>query len=48
MPQGSEADEFTKLHCRIEDNVVITRTGCKNLTSVVKNPDELEKLISSN
>lgn len=33
--------------CRIEDNVVITETGCINLTSVVKDPDEMEKLISS-
>ncbi|KAJ4391787.1 hypothetical protein N0V93_005407 [Gnomoniopsis smithogilvyi] len=32
---------------RIEDNVVITPTGVENLTSVVKDADELEKLISS-
>lgn len=33
--------------CRIEDNVVITPTGYVNLTSVVKDADELEKLITS-
>lgn len=32
---------------RIEDNVVITPTGCDNLTTVIKDADELEKLISS-
>lgn len=32
---------------RIEDNVVITPTGVENLTSVVKDADELETLISS-
>ncbi|CAN8097626.1 unnamed protein product [Discula destructiva] len=32
---------------RIEDNVVITPTGVENLTSVIKDVDELEKLISS-
>lgn len=37
---------MTKL-CRIEDNVVITPSGVDNLTSVVKDADELEKLISS-
>lgn len=34
-------------HCRIEDNVVITATGHENLTSVIKDADEIEKLISS-
>lgn len=34
------------IESRIEDNVVITQTGCENLTSVVKDADELEKLIS--
>lgn len=32
---------------RIEDNVVITKTGVENLTTVIKDADELEKLISS-
>ncbi|KAJ4420353.1 hypothetical protein N0V82_004452 [Gnomoniopsis sp. IMI 355080] len=32
---------------RIEDNVVITPTGVENLTTVVKDADELEKLIAS-
>ncbi|OAV91718.1 hypothetical protein PTTG_07275 [Puccinia triticina 1-1 BBBD Race 1] len=31
---------------RIEDNVVVTETGCKNLTQVVKSIDEIEKLTS--
>lgn len=38
---------LTTIACRIEDNVVITETGYINLTSVVKDPDELEKLIAS-
>lgn len=32
---------------RIEDNVIITKTGCDNLTTIIKDADELEKLISS-
>lgn len=32
---------------RIEDNVLITKDGCENFTSVVKDPVELEKIISS-
>ncbi|PSR75201.1 putative Xaa-Pro aminopeptidase [Coniella lustricola] len=32
---------------RIEDNVVITPTGCDNLTTVIKDADEIEKLIAS-
>ncbi|KAF3769718.1 hypothetical protein M406DRAFT_343826 [Cryphonectria parasitica EP155] len=32
---------------RIEDNVLITSSGCENLTSVLKDADEIEKLISS-
>ncbi|KNF02752.1 hypothetical protein PSTG_04038 [Puccinia striiformis f. sp. tritici PST-78] len=31
---------------RIEDNVVVTQTGCVNLTKVVKTVDEIEKLTS--
>ncbi|KAA1087111.1 hypothetical protein PGT21_022764 [Puccinia graminis f. sp. tritici] len=31
---------------RIEDNVVVTETGCKNLTQVVKTIEEIEKLTS--
>lgn len=33
--------------CRIEDNILITADGYENLTSVIKEVDELEKLISS-
>ncbi|KAI5918356.1 peptidase M24, structural domain-containing protein [Camillea tinctor] len=32
-------------HNRIEDNLLITKNGSINLTDVVKDPDELEKLI---
>ncbi|KAK7697723.1 hypothetical protein SLS64_013279 [Diaporthe eres] len=32
---------------RIEDNVLITKDGCENFTTVVKDPVELEKIISS-
>ncbi|KAG8156458.1 hypothetical protein KVR01_013692 [Diaporthe batatas] len=32
---------------RIEDNVLITKDGCENFTSVVKDPEELERIISS-
>ena len=31
----------------IEDNVLITATGSENLTSTIKDPDEMEKVISS-
>lgn len=30
---------------RIEDNLVITETGCENLTDVPKDPEELERII---
>ncbi|KAK3987495.1 peptidase M24, structural domain-containing protein [Cladorrhinum sp. PSN332] len=33
---------------RIEDNIVITKTGTDNLTTAVKDPDEMEKLIAGN
>ncbi|AEO58636.1 hypothetical protein MYCTH_2306107 [Thermothelomyces thermophilus ATCC 42464] len=32
---------------RIEDNLVITKTGAENLTTTLKDPDEVERLISS-
>ncbi|KAL2019053.1 hypothetical protein VTK56DRAFT_10157 [Thermocarpiscus australiensis] len=32
---------------RIEDNVVITKAGAENLTSAVKDPEELERIIAS-
>lgn len=32
---------------RIEDNLLITATGSENLTPTIKDPDELEKFISS-
>lgn len=32
---------------RIEDNILVTKDGNLNLTDVVKNPDELENIISS-
>ncbi len=32
---------------RIEDNVVITETGSENLTTAPKDPDEMERIISS-
>ncbi|KAI1828292.1 peptidase M24, structural domain-containing protein [Xylaria intraflava] len=32
---------------RIEDNILITKDGSVNLTGAVKDPDELEKIISS-
>lgn len=31
---------------RIEDNVLITRDGCENLTKVVKDPVEMERIIT--
>ena len=31
---------------RIEDNLVITETGCENLTDAPKDPEELERIIS--
>jgi len=34
--------------CRIEDNIVITKDGSENLTTVVKDADELESLIAAN
>ncbi|KAI1739670.1 peptidase M24, structural domain-containing protein [Xylaria scruposa] len=33
---------------RIEDNIVITKDGSINLTSAIKDPDELEKIILGN
>ncbi|ROT38161.1 xaa-Pro dipeptidase [Sodiomyces alkalinus F11] len=33
---------------RIEDNLLITANGSENLTPTIKDPDELEQLISSN
>lgn len=30
----------------IEDNLLITKDGCENLTDCPKNPDELEKIIT--
>ncbi|RYP07787.1 hypothetical protein DL764_002292 [Monosporascus ibericus] len=32
---------------RVEDNILITKDGSVNLTDVVKDPDELEKIISA-
>ncbi|KAB5523120.1 peptidase M24, structural domain-containing protein [Coniochaeta sp. 2T2.1] len=32
---------------RIEDNVVVTKTGSQNLTTVVRDADEIERIISS-
>ncbi|KAL2145271.1 hypothetical protein VTI28DRAFT_7639 [Corynascus sepedonium] len=32
---------------RIEDNLVITKGGAENLTTTLKDPDEIEKIISS-
>lgn len=32
---------------RIEDNLVITKDGSENLTTVVKDPEEMERIISS-
>ncbi|KAK4667736.1 uncharacterized protein QC764_001330 [Podospora pseudoanserina] len=32
---------------RIEDNIVITKTGTQNLTTAIKDPDEMERLIAS-
>lgn len=32
---------------RIEDNIVITKTGTQNLTTAVKDPEEMERLIST-
>lgn len=31
---------------RIEDNLLITEDGCENLTDLVKDPEELEKIVS--
>lgn len=33
---------------RIEDNLLVTATGYENLTSTIKDPEEVEKFISSN
>ena len=30
----------------IEDNLLITENGCENLTDLVKDPEELEKIVS--
>lgn len=30
----------------IEDNLLITEDGCENLTDLVKDPEELEKIVS--
>jgi Xaa-Pro dipeptidase len=32
---------------RIEDNVVITKEGAENLTTALKDADEIERIISS-
>lgn len=32
---------------RIEDNILITKDGSLNLTDAVKDPEELERIISS-
>ena len=32
---------------RIEDNIVITKTGSENLTTTIKDPDEMERIISA-
>jgi hypothetical protein len=32
---------------RIEDNLVITKGGAENLTTALKDPDEMERIISS-
>lgn len=32
---------------RIEDNIVITKDGSQNLTVTVKDPDEMESIISA-
>ena len=31
----------------IEDNIVITKGGCENLTTAVKDPEEMEMIISN-
>ncbi|KAK1756564.1 putative Xaa-Pro aminopeptidase [Echria macrotheca] len=33
---------------RIEDNIVVTKTGSENLTTVVKDPAEMERIIAAN
>lgn len=33
---------------RIEDNLLITKDGSVNLTDAVKDPEEMEKIISGN
>jgi Xaa-Pro dipeptidase len=33
--------------CRIEDNIVITKEGSENLTTTIKDPDEMERIIGS-
>jgi Xaa-Pro dipeptidase len=33
--------------CSIEDNLVITKVGAENLTNTIKDPDEMERIISS-
>lgn len=38
----ANANEF-----RIEDNLLITKDGSINLTDAIKDPDELEKIISA-
>lgn len=37
----------TDFMCRIEDNIAITKEGSENLTTTVKDPDEMERIISS-
>jgi Xaa-Pro dipeptidase len=32
---------------RIEDDVVVTKNGAENLTTAIKDPDEMERIISS-
>jgi Xaa-Pro dipeptidase len=31
---------------RIEDNLLITKDGCENLTTAIKEVDEIEKIIN--
>ena len=33
------------MDCSIEDNVVITKDGIQNLTTVPKDPDEMQRII---
>jgi len=40
--------EMTHLQVRIEDNVLITETGCENFTHVPRTIDEIEKYMLEN